>query len=385
MSVAHSFDVIVVGAGMAGASVAANLAPRQRVLVLESEPHPGVHATGRSAAIYSRTYGNRPIRALTQASWDFLATPPEGFSAHPLTRPRGSLVIAATEQVADLEEYARLPDVVSVAQRVRTDEALRLCPLLRPEAVAAGLYEPQARDIDVDGLHKGYLRQLRACEGSLLLNHAATRLEQLGSSTWRVVAADHVFEAPVVINACGAWADRLALAAGLAPLSIQPKRRSAALVDAPIGVDPSPWPLVIDFEERFYFKPDAGLLLLSPADETPTEPCDAYPDEWDIAVAVERVQRVTTLDVRRVRRSWAGLRTFAPDRTPVIGFDSRATGFFWLAGLGGYGIQTAPAVGRSAAELIVSGRLPDDIAAYGLTPEVFEPGRFGRESAFENG
>lgn len=363
---------------MAGASAAADLARTHRVLLLEGEDVLGVHSTGRSAAVFSETYGNRAIRSLTCASRDFLYHPPAEFGPYPLLRRRSWLQVASVSQAPALENLLANEDVALRVRRVCPEEALALCPPLRPETVAAGgAYDTDAADIDVDALHRGYLRLLRQHGGAILTGAQVTALVRSGGR-WCVESTAGAFEASTVINAAGAWADRIATLAGVAPMQIQPCRRTAVLVELSGGETSGEWPLTIDIEEAYYFKPDAGLLLISPADETPVEPCDVHPDELDVAIAIDRVERATLMSIRRVRRSWAGLRSFAPDRSPVIGFDGAAPGFFWLAGQGGYGIQTAPAAARLAAALVREETLPQSLAS--LDPTCVAPGRFTRSN-----
>jgi D-arginine dehydrogenase len=348
-------DILVIGAGIAGASVADALAASARVVVLEREERPGMHSTGRSAALFSETYGNEVIRALSRASRAFLAGPPAGFCETPLIGPRGTLYVASEDQ---LDRLRALEVAAGTFERLPGAEARELVPVLRPQGAAAALYEPGAMDIDVDALHQGFLRRLRRAGGQLVTNAPVTALTRT-ADRWIAVTPQGDFSAPIVVNAAGAWADRVAVLAGIAPLGLQPKRRTAALIDGP-DLDFSGWPLVIDVDETVYFKPDARRLLISPADETDTGPCDAQPDDLDVAVAADRIERLTTLTIRRVTHRWAGLRTFAPDRTPVCGFDPRGEGFFWLAGQGGYGIQTSPALAKLAARLVL--RAPGDLA-----------------------
>lgn len=371
----QSFDILVIGAGIAGASVAAELARTHRVAILEREEMPGYHSTGRSAALFSEIYGNTVVRALSRASRDFFYAPPPGFSPSPLVRPRGALYVAREVQIERLERFAANEDVAGAIRRVSRDEALRACPILRPGHVAAALLEDDAADVDVDALHQGYLRQFRARDGTLVISADVRSLIRDGT-VWTIEAAGRAFKAPVVVNAAGAWADTIASLAGAAPLCVQPCRRTAVLVDPPPGLSTETWPMVIDIEESFYLKPDAGLLLISPADESPVEPCDVQPEELDVAVAIDRVEQATTLKITRVRRRWAGLRSFAPDRSPVIGFDAKQPGFFWLAGQGGYGIQTAPAASRFAAALLRGEAPPRQ--AVDIDPSQLSPARFTR-------
>jgi D-arginine dehydrogenase len=315
------------------------------------------------------------VRALSRASRAFLFAPPEGFAEYPLVRRRGTLHIARQDQLKLLENFLALPDVATHSRGVDAAETFRLCPLLRPGYAAAGIHEPFASDVDVHALHQGYLKLARAAGNILITDAPVVRMDRIHEG-WIVRTPAGIFEAPVVVNAAGAWADELAELAGAAPLGIVPHRRTAVLVDPPQGVNIDELPNTIDIEELFYFKPDAGQLFLSPADETPTIPCDAQPDEIDVAIAIDRVQSATTLDVTRVRRKWAGLRSFAPDRSPVIGYDPDIEGFFWLAGHGGYGIQTAPAAGQLAAALIRREDVPADLKSFGVSSDAVSPLRF---------
>jgi D-arginine dehydrogenase len=359
---------------MAGVSAAAVLAERLNVLVIEQESQPAHHATGRSAALFSAIYGGEAVRALSRGSQAFLYEPPAGFAEAPLVRRRGSLYIARADQAAAFEAFASPPDVAAAVRRLEPSEALALCPILRPDHAAFAALEPDSADVDVHALHQGYLRRLRAEGGRLVTDHAVEALEKTPEG-WRVRTGGTSFAAPVVVNAAGAWADEVAELAGARPIGLQPMRRTALLVDPPEGVRVDNWPMVIDVEETFYFKPDAGLLLLSPADETPSPPCDAQPEALDVAVAIDRVQTATTLEVRRVRHRWAGLRSFVADRAPVAGWDREAAGFFWLAGQGGYGIQTAPAMARTAAALLQNEALPGDLVDAGVDPRALSPER----------
>jgi D-arginine dehydrogenase len=368
------FDIAIVGGGMAGAAVAANIVPHARVLVLERESQPGYHATGRSAALFSEIYGNASIRALTRASREFLHKPPEGFTETALVSPRGALYVATVDQLDTLDEYASLPDVAAGTQRLDAIEAQTMSPSLRKDYVAAALFEPNALDLDVHALHQGYLRLLRE-GGGRLVNHAGVTALRRRDDIWVITTGVGIFYAKTLINAAGAWVDEIAKLAGAAPIGIQPLRRTAFMINAPIGSDSDHWPMTVDIGEQFYIKPDAGRLLLSPADETLSAPCDAWPEDMDIAIAVDRIEQATTLSITSVQQKWAGLRSFVSDRSPVVGYDPEIAGFFWLAALGGYGIQTAPAMGRVAAALVLRTSVPADVLALGLDPVAISPQR----------
>jgi D-arginine dehydrogenase len=375
---AETVDFLVIGAGMAGASAAAHLAAAGRVILVEREAQPGYHSTGRSAALFTETYGNLPVRLLTKASRAFYETRAEGFVEHSILSPRGVLLYATQTQLRELDEaWNEMAPLDPSLSRLDGVAARALVPVLRPEAAAAAILEPNAMDIDVHGLHQGYLRLLRRRGGRILTDAPVTALSRR-NGTWRVATPVGEFAAPIVVNAAGAWADDVAGLAGLPPTGLVPKRRTALVVPPPIGLEIHAWPMVIDVGETGYFKPDAGKLLVSPADETPVPPCDVQPEEIDVAIAIDRLMRATTLEVTRVERKWAGLRSFVADKTPVNGFDPLADGFFWLAGQGGYGIQTAEGMAKTAAGLIVEGRLPDTVAALGLTAAMLSPARLMR-------
>lgn len=361
------FDIIIVGAGIAGASAGFFLSESRKVLLLEREDQPGYHSTGRSAALFTETYGNGAIRALTTGARPFFETPPEGFAQSPLLSPRGLMLFGNAEQQARLDDrFDEVRRLAPEVRRISAAECMSICPILRPDYVAGGIYEPDCMDIDVAGLHQGYLRGLRARGGRIVLDAEVRAVDQGAAGEWRVETPAGAFLAPVLVNAAGAWADDLAALAGLAPLGLEPRRRTAVLIDPPAGMDVSAWPMSVDADEELYFKPDAGKLLLSPADETPSPPCDAQPEDLDIAIAIDRMERMTSVTVRRPSHRWAGLRTFAPDKTLVAGFEPRTDGFLWLAGQGGYGIQTSPSMGRIAAALVDGTDFPEDLSALGL-------------------
>jgi len=369
----ESWDVAVIGAGIAGASVAAELAALgARVVLLEREAQPGYHTTGRSAALFTVAYGPRVIRALSRASAAAFNAPPDAARPHPLLRPRGALFIARADQAASLAALAA--ELGNAAQHIDATDARARLPILRPDYAAGALFDRSAADIDVDALHRQYLRALTARGGTLRTGAEVLALSRDGAG-WRVETPAGALHAGIVVNASGAWADGIAALAGVAPVGLVPKRRTALLVAPPEGQNPENWPMIVDVDEQFYMKPDAGKLLLSPADETPSPPCDAQPDELDVAICIDRIQTAFDLPVRRIEHKWAGLRSFVADKCPVTGFAPDAPGFFWLAGQGGYGIQSAPALARAAAALALGRAIPDDIAAEGVTADALAPRR----------
>jgi D-arginine dehydrogenase len=371
----RGYDFIVVGCGMAGASVAARLSTRGSVALLEMESQPGVHSTGRSAALFSEIYGNATIRALSRASRPFLFETPSGFSPVPLVSPRSTLFFGREDQREALERFRDDAFVRDATRTVDASEARELMPLFAPGHVAGGVLDPASADIDVHAMHQGFIRMARA-NGAHLHLDAAVSAMSYAAGRWRVVTRQGEFTAPVVVNAAGAWGDEVARMAGVVPVGLSPLRRTALLIDVPGDVPSKHWPACIAVDESFYFRPDAGLLFISPADEHPSPPCDAQPEELDIAIAVDRFTTATGLEVRQVRHKWAGLRVFAADRTPVVGFDPHAEGFFWLVGQGGYGIQCAEALARTAAALACDDAIPGDIAAAGVTADVLARSRF---------
>ena len=367
----RSADIVVIGGGIAGISAAAELADGASVVVLEAEPAIGYHATGRSAALFIRNYGNATLRALNGAAAPLLADPGEGFEG-PLLSRRGELLLATEAELPALAAYA---EGATGLRHLDGIEAAEIVPILRPGLVAAALFEPDAHDIDVDRLLQGFARRLKARGGTVLTGAGVERITR-ESSAWRVETKAGEVRAPILVNAAGAWADGVARLAGLAPLGLVPYRRSAALLPAPEGHAIDRWPMFGNVSETWYAKPDAGKLMVSPADEDPVDPHDAWPDDMVLAEGLDRFERATTVSVTRVEHRWAGLRTFAPDRTPVAGFDPRAEGFLWLAGQGGYGVQTAPALAALSAALC-HGRAPDLPAAVlaALSPARLAPAR----------
>ncbi len=368
-------DFLIIGGGIAGASVAYWLAPHGRVLLLERESQPGYHATGRSAALFMQSYGTPQVRALTMASRAFLQAPPLGFSEQPLLSPRGAMMVATQGQEALLAGHWDVLRAISPrAQLLSGAQACELIPVLRPDKVLGATLEPDADDMDVHAIHQGYLRGLRHAGGAVVCDGNVTALKRTGD-LWRVQAGGVGYEAPVVLNAAGAWADVVATRAGVRTIGLQPRRRSAFIFAPPAGVDCTPWPIAIGIGEDWYFKPDAGMLLGSPANADLVVPQDVQPEELDIALAIDRIEAMTSLTIRRPTRTWAGLRSFVADGDLVGGFDPEAPGFFWVAAQGGYGIQTSAAMGEACAALVRGQPLPERIAAFGLTAQMLSPAR----------
>ena len=363
------FDIAVIGAGMAGAAIAAFLSESKRVALIEAEDAPGYHTTGRSAALWTENYGPPDVRLLTRLSRGFFERPPPGFATVPLLRRRPVLFLATQAQLPDLDTALATGTGL---RRVSVAEARAMLPALRPEYAAAAAVEDDAFDMDVGAIHQGFLRQLGSRGSVLALRHRAGRIARAGGA-WHVeTSAGVTFEAGIVVNAAGAWGDEVAAQAGIAPLGLAPKRRTAAIVH-PAPWDAENWPMTLDIAEDWYARPEARTrLMVSPADETPVHPHDVRPEEIDIAAGIDRMRRALNIDVRRVEHAWAGLRTFTPDGSLAFGWEPSREGFFWCVGQGGYGIQTAPAAGRLTADLVL-GRDPGEAA--GAVARV-DPGRF---------
>ena len=372
----QEFDIAIIGGGIAGLSLAYFLGDKRSVVVLEREHGLGYHATGRSAAEFLLGYSHPEVSRLSAVAKEFFDAPPEGFADVPLLRRRGSLIVAGADKGERLREaFDEETRRGGKPQMLTVEEALERAPVLDPSYVAHVFYDPDFWDIEVDALLQGYARGARRA-GTEIRENIEVLSARYDGDRWRVSTNAGEISARVVVNAAGAWADHVATLFGVAPQGIVPHRRTAILVDLPEGIDAASLPEINELDEDFYFKPDGGRLLASPADETPSDPCDAQPEEIDVAWAAHYIEEATTIRVQRVVKSWAGLRSFSPDRLPVIGMAPDQPAFFWLAGQGGFGILSSPALGRLAASMLTGDGLPDPHLRHGVDPARFRPGRF---------
>jgi len=372
----QTFDIAIIGGGIAGLSLAYFLSPHRSVVVLEQEGALGYHSTGRSAAEFTLRDNAPAVNALARASHAFMTAPPEGFCEVPLLIPRGSVVFGATEKAALVQ--ARFEEAKALGAAVEwLDETALLArtPIMNPAYVAAAYFDPDYWDIEVDALLQSYAHHARRHGTQVLEKREFSGARRVGGK-WLVETNEETLVAGMLVNAAGGWADTVAARAGVAPVGIVPHRRTAVTVDLPEGVEASRLPEMNEIEDTFYFKPEGGRLLASPADETPCEPADVQPEELDVAYAAHYIEEATTLSVRRVFRSWAGMRSFSPDRLPVVGFAKDEPSFFWLAGQGGYGILTSPALGSLAGSLLAGAPVPEPLAREGVGAAAFSPARF---------
>ncbi|MDJ0791034.1 MAG: FAD-binding oxidoreductase [Acidimicrobiia bacterium] len=363
--------IVVIGGGIAGASAAYWLSEGAEVTLVEAEALCGYHTTGRSAALLTEAWEHGVPAMLASGSRPFLEDPPDGFADIPLLTPLPVAIVGT-----DGEAVATLADAAAERTEVFVLDAgglADLCPVIDTAVVTSGVLEPGGREIDVAALHQGFLRGASQ-RGADIVTGARVETLTRRDGGWRVGVRDSTLEAQVIVNAAGAWCDEVAELAGVTPLGLQPMRRTAFTFEP--EHDTSSWPMVIDVHEDYYFKPERTQVMGSLSEEHPMPPHDVRPEEIDVALAIDRIQHATTLEIRHVKRTWAGLRTFSPDRDPVNGFDPVVPGFYWLAGQGGFGIMTSPAMGRIAAGMILHGSLPDDLAASGLTAEMLSPNRF---------
>lgn len=357
-------DYLIIGAGISGAAAAYELAPHGKVVLVEAEASAGFHSTGRSAALYTPNYGSTLVRKLNRLSHEFLLSPPDGFCAQPLLSQRGMMSVAAPGQESQLSEL--IAQGGSDVERLDAEQALAMAPFLRREHLIGAAYEAVVADMDVDALHQGFLRGVRQRGGELLLGSRVVGLQR-DAAGWQVDLGERRLHARVVVNAAGAWADQIASMAGVALIDLIPRRRTAILVDPPAGMSLTSVPAVDFMGVDNYIKPDAGQLMVSPGDETPVDPQDIQPDDMDVAVLVDWLENETCVEVRRLNHQWAGLRSFVADGAPVVGFDTAAEGFFWLAAQGGYGIMMSSALARASASLITENALPQDFIDAGVT------------------
>lgn len=365
-------DIIVIGGGMAGIGAAARLATQADVVVLERESQPAYHSTGRSAAMFIENYGGPVIRQLTRAS----RAPLEERTDHwpqPVLGPRGVMYLATPGQEAALDEL--MDGSGGSIEPITAEAACEKIPALKRDRILRAGYEPDAEDMDVNEILAGFRRLLRAEGGEIICTADVESLER-SDGVWRITASGDAYSAPVVVNAAGAWVDQIAEKAGLDAIGFKPCRRTAAIVPNPADYDISAWPTTAAMDERFYFKPEAGKLLISPADETVVEPHDAYADDMALAEGIDAFSELVDIEVTRVEHTWGGLRTFSPDRSHVIGFDPRTEGFFWFAGQGGYGIQSAHGGAMLVAGLIHHDEVPQPLQDLGLNRADVAPDRF---------
>ncbi|MBP1886146.1 NAD(P)/FAD-dependent oxidoreductase [Sinorhizobium mexicanum] len=377
----RKYDVVIIGGGIAGLSLAYFLSQHRSVAVIEREDALGYHSTGRSAAEFVLRYNAPEVCALARIAKVFFDRPPQGFTDVPLLKQRGGVMIASADKIARFEtvlaeEHTFTPEIA----RLTPQEAVSRVPILKPDYVAAAYYDPNFWDIEVENLLQGYVKGARRNGSEILERHEILSAEHDGAA-WILTTTAGEFSARIVVNAAGAWADPVAALFGVEPIGIVPHRRTAITVDLPDGVDAATLPEINEIDEDFYMKPEGGRLLASPADATPCEPSDVQPEEIDIAWAAHYVEEATTISVRRIAKSWAGLRSFSADKLPVIGFASGRPDFFWVAGQGGYGILTSPALGVLAASRLADSPLPEAFKREALDPQSFSPARFDRPGA----
>lgn len=365
----HLTDFLVIGGGIAGLSAAARLTLSGTVTVIEAERAVGYHSSGRSATFCHYGIGNATVRGLTSFSRSFFQEPPEGFSDYALAKPKAALFIATEAMQPLLAELAtsmrRFTDTVSA---VDVAQMLEMVPVLRtgPDAIVAGVVDSSGLKLDTDAMLQGYARIVRRGGGSIITGQRVGAVQRV-DGLWQVTTADgSTHAAPILINAAGAWADEVAKLANVTPLGLEPKRRTMIVLDPPAGMDVSEWPFTKTANDVFYMLPDSGRLMASPVDEVPSAPCDAQPEEYDLALAAWQAEQYTTLPVQRIAHKWAGLRSFVADRVPTAGFAPDAPGFFWLAGQGGYGIQTAPAMATITAALVTGDDWPGQLTELGV-------------------
>ena len=367
-------DFIVIGAGIAGSSAACRLSQHGKVIILEKESSPGYHTTGRSAAFFTENYGNSKIRAITRASRSFLEKPPRFFGNNKLMHNYGGSLFIANKSQNQLIENELKYSKSNKANilEISPSEALIKVPIIKKEYLHRALIEPDAKAMDVDLIHQGFLRGLKDNEGKIILNAEVIDIKKINDQ-WRITTKEEILTSRYIVNAAGAWADRIGAMANCQTLDLQPKRRTVIIFSKNNNIDISNWPVVIDIGENFYFKPEAGKILASPGDETDSLPCDSQPEEIDIAITVDRIENATKFNIKKIDHKWAGLRSFLPSRSPAVFEDLKQSGFFWLAGQGGYGIMTSPAISEMIECLITGKKWPTYLEEESIYPDTLKP------------
>ena len=369
------YDFIVIGAGMAGASAAFELAEQGKVLLIEAENQPGYHSTGRSAALFTRNYGTKLVRSINALSEPFFLAPPENFTDSPLLSPRGALTISSPGEEAKLDAVLSLSTAQNPIIEMAIEDAIALVPFLRADLISRAIYEDGVTDIQVASLLQSYLRGGKNKGTNIVTNEPVNALSH-SDGTWTVSTGKNTYYAKTIINAAGAWADEIGALAGATHINLVAKRRTAIIVDAPPNCDTARLPCVDFANNEAYIKPEAGKLMISPGDATPTPPQDVQPDEMDVAVLADWIERETRIPIRRISHSWAGLRSFVSDENPVVGYDPKVPNFIWHAGQGGFGIMMAPTLARACASLIAQDKLPQELLDVGVTADNLSPNRF---------
>lgn len=365
-------DFLIIGAGISGASAGYELAAAGSVVIVEAESSPGYHSTGRSAALYTPNYGPDLVRLISRQSHEFLRSPPEGFAAHPLLNPRGMMTVALRDQYSEFK--TKMSNHTPGIDELNAQEVLSKAPFLQINQIVGAAYEEGVFDMDVNAIHQGYLQGFAKRGGKLLVNSPVTSL-QWTQNHWVVTAGDRMIQARIVVNAAGAWADKIGELAGAKSIGLIPKRRTAAMINSPAGNNLDKVPAMDFMGCNNYIKPEKYQLMVSPGDEKPVAAQDIQPDDFDIAVLVDWLESTTQINVSKINHQWAGLRCFVNDGKPVVGFDSEVENLFWLAGQGGYGIMMAPALAVATLELVTNRRLPLDFLDSGITALSFSPGR----------
>ncbi|MES2135989.1 MAG: FAD-dependent oxidoreductase [Pseudomonadota bacterium] len=364
-------DILIIGGGIAGLSAAAVLSSHARVTVLEAEEQIGFHSSGRSATMLHYALGDRLVRALTLASRAFFDDPPQAFREVPIGRRMPVLVFARDDERAALDALHAELSLFARLERLDANGVHELCPLLNHDQLH-GIADRDGIRLDPHALLQGNLKQLRSRGGELRTGARIATIERNGG-VWTVISEKgETFSAPILVNAAGSWADEVARLAGVRPFGLAPRRRTIITFDAPDGADLDHLPFAKTVGDELYFAPESGRLFASPMDEVPSDPCDAQPDEYEVALAAARIEERTNVEVRRIHSKWAGLRTFTPDRHPAVGFAPDAEGFFWLAGQGGFGLQTSPAIAAIVESMIADRSWPvADVARDDLLPDRF--------------